>query len=317
MNINFFLLINNHKVNCDKVQIYNDIDSLEKSILKYISESDDSMNIQEIDIDKYIYADIFSDPVNRNVLFMNIFNTLNDKYHIIDDNTNIELSGIDDSLFMINNYLVIPNGKISLIKDFNIIYDKLDTIANIGYNDIKEQYDFSQLEEVRDKCLNDIKNSDNEREIIINTVILGTVYNIIDDYIEEHRMNIQDSLIQNVKDVREKYAFDDYKKIKNEFDILNTNLKKILTNKEERESLEILDCYYNGEEVSYNDLVDELLTHMLPQYLTQKDINDTLEDYYVINTNVVQISRDQGGKIHIRRLTEEEKSNNKESDKND
>ena len=71
----------------------------------------------------------------------------------------------------------------------------------------------------------------------------------------------------------------------------------------DRMDIEFKRCVYNGKEISQEDMLNTLESHVLPAYLKpQVNIMDTLDDSYRIETNKMVIVRDQGGEIHAKKL---------------
>ena len=105
--------------------------------------------------------------------------------------------------------------------------------------------------------------------------------------IDEHEEEFQNQMNSDILSVRKE---DD--SIKNELDIVN---KFMADNKLE----EVKSCKYNGEEITVNELVEKLHSHVLPDYLTQINIMDTLQDEYEIITENGTIHRKHGGTLSL------------------
>ena len=105
--------------------------------------------------------------------------------------------------------------------------------------------------------------------------------------IDEHEEEFQNQMNADILSVRKE---DD--SIKNELDIVN---KFMADNKLE----EVKSCKYNGEEITVDELVEKLHSHVLPAYLTQINIMDTLQDEYEIVTENGTIYRKHGGTLSL------------------
>ena len=111
--------------------------------------------------------------------------------------------------------------------------------------------------------------------------------------IDDNKEEFQENMVQDIIASREEEYGDD---IRNELDALN----KILSdNKMTVENCKIEKCIYNGKDISLEQLVSKLLTHIYPQFLSQINIKDTLDDEYSIETSIGTIKRVKGGNIII------------------
>jgi hypothetical protein len=105
--------------------------------------------------------------------------------------------------------------------------------------------------------------------------------------------NLKETIIKN----RRKIVEEEEKEIKNEFELLEKQVQNSLCGKCD---LKINNCKYNGIDLSYDELVEELYSHKFPQYMTEKNIQDTLDDEYEIDSNYFYIKRTKGGNINIK-----------------
>jgi len=272
MKINLYHIINNNKISSDKYPIFNDIDKLIQSIINDYKKN----NIQEIN--KFMYIDLIIKNEDRSRLMIDIFTNIQDKDLII------------------KNYIIIPDGRIIGIKNFETTINNLNEIKNMGYNIIYNNISLDTISNEINKIENKIKSSNNIIEYIQNIVKLGTIYEVLEKEYDIREEKMENTLKKIVKDKYTEIIKEDEEEIKNEFQLLSNQLKPYMKNKE---GLEIINCKYNNEELSYDKLVEELYNHKFPQYITEKNIIDTLEDEYEIDTNYFYIKRNKGGNISI------------------
>lgn len=199
----------------------------------------------------------------------------------------------------LNNFMILNNGNVSKIREFSIVSDNLEKIENIGIEDLKNR----DLKIERDLCEKEISNKENDDLTrICYTVRLTNLFNLMEERFDNNKDEMLNDLEDNIIEIREKNLEKNMKNkiMKNEFDIINEAIKSNLK-KNEIENLEILKCVYNGEEISHEELINELLSHVFPEFLKEKNIEDTLDDVYEINTNYLTIKRVEGGELLIKR----------------
>lgn len=269
MQINLYCIINNNRIASEKVPVYNDITKLFESIKN---------NKKNDNIIRFLYLDLILDNEKRKQLMINIFDEINNQEMII------------------KYYLVITDGRIIGIKSFDTLKDNIDEIKNLGYESVKKEVNKDNIEEKIEEYNNKIENSTEPIDYIKNIVYLGSIYEIYNEEIEKYKKKMNDDLIDIVKNTREELIEEDRKAIKNEYDLLNDQVEKVLNG---RKGLKITSCSYNGKDITYDELIEELFSHKFPAYMTEKNIMDTLNDEYVIETNYITIVR-SNGKIDIR-----------------
>ena len=201
--------------------------------------------------------------------------------------------------FQIKTYLVLPYGECMLIKDFNKIYENLDKIEELGVNKIKENDNSKKetLEQFRDRMISLRNNATTVGEIIKATTGLAYVYDLIDNFIEEHRTSLQRDMIQSIKEIREEQ--EEINNLDNELDLLSKQAQVVL--KEDTED-EFEQCIYNGLEITQDEMIKRLVSHKLYKEDLKEDevyIEDTESDEYRIETKKLIIVREYGGKIKI------------------
>ena len=270
MKIDLYCIINNNRIASEKVAVFNDIDKLASSII----------NDKEKDnIVKFLYLDLILDDENRKQLMIKIFSEFNNQE------------------MLIKYYLIMTDSNIIGIKKFDAIKDNIEEIENIGYDNIKKEVTLDNIENKLEEYNKKIEESIDKIEYIQNIVYIGSIYHLYDNEIENHKKDMNDSLVDIVKTTREKLVNEDKKYIKNEFDLLSEKIEKLLNGKT---GLEIISCSYNGQEISYDSLIEEIFSHKFPEFMTEKNIMDTLDDEYIIEANFMDIIRTKGGKIDIR-----------------
>lgn len=203
-----------------------------------------------------------------------------------------ELSG-----FNLKFHLINPIGEIFIINDFEKISHNIESL-NQFYNEyIIDNFErFQKENEEREKNKKSLLNITNLREyneelknIVISQYVGECLSRVMNNNIDENKNEFQECLIQDIISTRKEEYGDD---IKNELDLLNKILAK---NDMTEKNCKIENCTYNGADISIEDLVSKLLTHVYPEFLTQININDTLDDKYIINTSKGKIIRDRNG----------------------
>jgi hypothetical protein len=145
--------------------------------------------------------------------------------------------------------------------------------------------DYMTYQAERDRIENEAKATHDDMLNVQALVLSQSLTKLMLKTIDEHEEEFQNQMIDDILTVRR-----DDDCIKNELDIVN---KFMADNKLE----EVKKCTYNGEEITVNDLVEKLHSHVLPAYLTQINILDTLQDEYTIETENGTIHRQNGGKL--------------------
>lgn len=206
----------------------------------------------------------------------------------------------DGSRFQMRTYLILPYGEAMLIKNFDKIYENLDKIEEIGINKIKdnEKTKKETFEQFRDRMLRLKNEGSTVGEIMRATTGLAYVYELIDTFIEDHRMELQKNMYASIKQIREEQ--EENAELSTELEMINKHAKTVL--KDDIED-DFLQCIYNGEEITQEEMIEKLNNHMLYKEDVENDnqvfIEDTLDDEYRIETTKLIITRDIGGKIKI------------------
>lgn len=269
--INIYNIIN-ERVSTDKMVIYKDImDSLEN-----IKKGEGEINI-------FCYLKDMINKDKRLRFLMGI--------------EKLDMDMEKKKMIEIVNYMVLNNGEIKKIKNFDIVQNNIEKIKLIG----REEMMRKDLEEERFICEKEIEKADNDVIKIKYITRLVYMFNLMEEEIDRKEKYMEKDLENIIIESRE----EDENTIRNELDLLNNVLKKKLS-KEEMRNLEIKKCIYNGVELSHEQLVEELMYHMFPEYMKEKNIEDTLEDVYEIETNIVTIKRSEGGNIKIKKVMKNE-----------
>ena len=170
--------------------------------------------------------------------------------------------------FMVKFYLILPEGESFLINDFNKINEHLDYIISSSKEKILNELDkYSELRIEKSKSLK------YPWRLTLDKLNEDKYNYITTDYLEYTLSSIINKNMDDNKD-----------KVENDINMANS---------------EVLSCKYNGKDISVDDICLKLHSHTFPQYLTQINIQDTLDDEYEIVTSKGTIHRSKGGKISL------------------
>lgn len=207
----------------------------------------------------------------------------------------------NEIFFNLKFYIITPNGEIFIIDDFEKISHNIDYFNEV-YNDyLLKDFEKYQIEnEKREKesknpydKINLIQFNNRIENIVLSQYVGDCLSKVMNKNIDDNQEEFQENMIQDIITSREEEYGND---IRNELDALN----KVLLNKQMTvDNCKIEKCIYNGENISIEQLVSKLLTHIYPQFLTQINIKDTLDDEYSIETSIGIIKRVKGGNIII------------------
>ena len=249
----------------------------------YSGDLDDPEEVVINDIVIFTYLDAIKDPESRSRLFVNIMEESNKIY-----NGKEEIE--------IENRLILPNGNLMNIKEFDKVIKNKDKIESIYIKEVKENLNSYDTEKI-------LKEADNVNQdkvySMCQSVLAAYVFYLIDKDIEDNRKQYQDKLVTEIKEER----IASNKQVENELDMINDTINSMFPDGKDRMDIEFKRCVYNGKEISQEDMLNTLESHVLPEYLKpQVNIMDTLDDSYRIETNKMVIVRDQGGEIHAKKL---------------
>lgn len=290
--VNMYGLMPNDRIQNENVPIYRSIEELYKGMRSVFSL------IKEIHGDQlYSFSfpiDIIKSPEDRVRLFASVPSM------ITNEEVRSALLRFGD-LFQMKTYLILPNGEVLLIKDFNKIYDNLSTIENLYIQKLKDNDSSKRetFEQFRDRMLQIRNNASTVKDIMRATTGLAYIYELIDQFIEDHRVDLQNKMMLSIKEIRQEQ--EENALLSTELDILNKHAKTILKNDDLDDKF--LQCIYNGEEISQEDMISKLSNHMIyREDVINEDqifIEDTKEDEYRIDTEKLLIVRECGGNIKI------------------
>ena len=183
-------------------------------------------------------------------------------------------------------FIMTPDAQVYIVKDFEKITSQIDKLNQQVRKSIMDNYLDFQME--RDRLENEYKDDKGNDMTDTQAMVLSqSLTKLMLKTIDEHEEEFQNQMNADILSVRKE---DD--SIKNELDIVN---KFMADNKLE----EVKSCKYNGEEITVDELVEKLHSHVLPAYLTQINIMDTLQDEYEIVTENGTIHRKHGGTLSL------------------
>lgn len=289
--VNMYGLMPNKRIQTDNIPIY-------RSYKDLLSGMSSSLNtISDINKDKYFsYAfpiELLKDYETRVRLFASIPNMI----------TNEEVKAAllrDGSKFQIKTYLILPSGESMIVRNFDKIYENLSKIEQIGINNLKsnDKSKKETFEQFRDRMLSIKNNASTVGEVMIATTGLAYIYELIDQYIEDHRTELQNNMYASIKEIREEQ--EENEELSTELEMINKHAKTVL--KDDIED-QFLQCIYNGEEITQEEMIKRLNNHMLyKEDIINEDqiyIADTLDDEYRIETEKLVITREYGGSIKV------------------
>lgn len=174
-------------------------------------------------------------------------------------------------------YVITGDGEYYRVLDINKIKQEKNKLIEFGTDNVKK--DTKSFEDKAELMMK----SENKFTVVRGCVIKSTIFSIIEKSLEDNKEEIKrDSIDAIIKERKDNFE------IKTELDYLNNMIENCIKDKE---GLEIEECYYNGKPIDSEDILYELQTHYFPNYITQKNIEDTLSDYYCIKTNKGTILR--------------------------
>lgn len=293
--VNMYGLMNNDRIQDENIPIYRSFKDLVDGMHKTFNRIEEIDSNQEYSFSFNI--DILRKDEDRVKLFASIPVMFN-------EDTRVELLH-DGSKFQIKVYIIVPNSECILIKDFNKIYNNMSTIENIYINKLikNDKEKIETYEQFRDRMLSIKSNATNVKDVMRARTGLAYIYKLIDDFIEQHREDIQSKLYANIKQIREEQEEND--DMNNELDLINKQCRYMLKQKYgDVVDDSFIQCIYNGEEITQSDMIDILSNHILyEEDITDKDkqklISDTEDDEYRIETEKLIIIREPGGKMKI------------------
>ena len=291
INVNMYGLMPNKRIQNENLPIFRSVEHLLDGMREELKKI---TNIYEEQSFSFAFPiEVIKDYETRVRVFASVPNM------IIDEEAKAALIR-DGSKFQMRTYLILPYGEAMLIKNFDKIYNNLDKIEEIGINKIKDNENTKKetFEQFRDRMLRLRNEGSTVGEIMRATTGLAYVYELIDNFIEDHRTELQNNMYASIKQVREEQ--EENAELSTELEMINKHAKTVLKDDVDDDFLQ---CIYNGEEITQEEMIKRLDSHMLYKEDVENDnqvyIEDTLDDEYRIETKKLIITRDYGGKIKI------------------
>lgn len=209
--------------------------------------------------------------------------TENDQLHtILPDGEEMGISNLQ--VFLKNRGRILKKGL-----DFLDDYIKS---ANMSYNEylqlvLKDKDKYARTKDSAIKY---------KLEYIKTAIKITSIYILTHQELDEISKNekAQEEIRNTIKSIRE----ENENEVQNELDMINKVIQDAFP--DNQEELRIDSCTYNGQEMDQDELITKLASHMLPAFMTQINILDTLDDTYTIKTNLGTIVREaKTGKITI------------------
>lgn len=284
--INFYCVFDNPYIQSDSIPIADSFSKLLTSIYNNLKNFSSVTKDEEVILGFALRYSLIAEKDTRVELLLNVYNIYSE----------IFCKDIDETSSNIKFHLVTPNGKVMVIKDFDKVSSNLEAIEKQCLDDYKDK-DLRQMRLDTEQMRNKKANITTEDEVKYATR-LGYIDKLMGEYIDTNEDKILHNMEDQIKRVREEQ--ESLSEIKTELDILNHHIKGFV---KDGNAGEFKRCIYNNRILTQEEMVDELFSHKLPEYmLPQKDINDTLDDEYEIELDNIIITRSKGGSINIRRI---------------
>jgi len=209
-----------------------------------------------------------------------------------------------------DKYILLPNGELKKVSNIEMVRKNKDVIVSNVLDSMKENdsvingdYITRKMND-RDRLASLVKdNPDFKLEYISTCIQLTSAYIITGSKLDEIKNDekANEEIMNVIREERKKEIEQEEseKEIANELDLVNAMIKEVLP-EDKRDNLQIESCSYNDESVEPSEITTKLSNHMLPEFMTQVNILDTLEDHYEIVTNTCIITRAKGGEITIK-----------------
>ena len=272
---------NSNSITSTRVKICYTIEDLYKSSTKNIQEALDKNENKAI---VFVDYNLMKDDSTRLVFLTNLVGLFPDEYK---EKENI----------VIENSLVTPTGKVIKIDDYDKVSQIIDLLYDKEVEELKKEYggDDISKDEVIGILTKEESNSESNLDSVKASIKMEFIMKLLDNFIEENKEELQESFLDAM--IHNPEIDNDIPKT--ELELVNIEITNIL--KDEAKDLQFQECRYNGKVISQEELLNELNSHVFPQFLTQKNINDTLDDEYRIETDKLTIIREPGGALHLKR----------------
>lgn len=296
VNITFFNVLHRYKVTLDAENIYKDPVLLKERLFSDIQKQDleqyiDSEEENTVNLEYITYTDM---------VFNNLENISVSIIHNMLPKRVVEYFTANNDRFMIKNYLVVDGYKEPLlIKDLTAVMRGYEEVLDYSYTVTRNRcIDGSTLDNVREEHMKKISDSNlSMKDKAFEVAIIGNTYDLTEAIIDNNKEDLSEKITEEIKSTREEY--ENTEDPENEWELVNRQVEALL---KDDKDIEIKKCTYNGEEIEYNDLVERLMSHVFPQFITQIDIRDTLDDNYIIETDKCKIIRSIGGQIRVEKV---------------
>ena len=284
MNIKFYNLMipkNSKSITSTRVKICYTIEDLYKSSTKNIQESLDKNENKAV---VFVDYNLMKDDSTRLVFLTNLIGLFPDEYK---DKENI----------VIENSLVTPTGKVIKIDDYDQVSQIFDLLYDKEVKELKDKYGGEDIskDEVIGILTKEESNSESDLDSVKASIKMEFVMKSLDKFINDNKEELEKQFLDAMMHNPEI----DNDIPKTELELVNIEITNIL--KDEAKDLQFQECRYNGKIISQEEMLNELNSHVFPQFLTQKNINDTLDDEYRIETDKLIIIRESGGALHLKR----------------
>jgi len=209
-----------------------------------------------------------------------------------------------------DKYILLPNGELKKVSNIEMVRKNKNAIVSKVLDSMKEDGSVTNGDYItrkmndRDRLASLVKdNPDFKLEYISTCIQLTSAYIITGSKLDEIKNDekANEEIMNVIREERKKEIEQEEseKEIANELDLVNAMIKEVLP-EDKRDNLQIESCSYNDESVEPSEITTKLSNHMLPEFMTQVNILDTLEDHYEIVTNTCIITRSKGGEITIK-----------------
>jgi len=232
--------------------------------------------------------DFISNRATRAVFLLTIHDSLKEELR--------EYFKANPKQFSVEFKISVPFKGTLKIENLDKLFSHINVLEDSIEDHLKKIDQEGKLNQLREELTGKLSEEGTLEQKFLWTSELGYIYSFIDKQIEAHREELQSKMIADMKKVREEAE----KVLTNELDIVNDSLKTVLKDEADEDN-QILKCVYNGETISSDEMIKRLSSHMLPEFLTQIDINDTLDDEYRIDMEKAIIIRSKGGGIKVSR----------------
>ena len=279
MKLNVYIGMPNKNIQSDQFPIIN-------SMTRLINYLEPRLTDKDAEIKMCVSYDFINDKATRAIFLLSIHDSLKEELR--------EYFKENPKQFSVEFKISVPFKGTLKIENLDKLLSHINVLEDSIKDHLKKVDQEGKLNQLREELTGKLSEEGTLEQKFLWTSELAYIYSYIDNQIETHREELQSKMMADIKYIREEAE----KVITNELDIVNDSLKTVLKDEAEEEN-KILKCVYNGETISSREMIKRLKSHMLPEYLTQIDINDTLDDEYRIDMEKTIIIRSKGGGIKV------------------